>query len=567
MLQAAPHRGAPCYIKAGDGWALGLQATGRSSPFLSAGFFSGEGCAGVLTGCLYRDEGIGSGDEAAKEIVMAYLSKGPQGVEKLKGSFAAVVVDIAKRRAFGIRSAVGERPLFWGHVATTWAFASEIKELAAAFPARPKPDEEALLDLVSGRFDLPERTPHTDIRRILGGTWLQVEGDHKQARRFWDLGAVAGQNRIPFAVAVNEFWRLLQTAVSRRVARGAGVLLSGGLDSSAVAYAAAPIHRERYGSPLRAISAAYPKHRSVDESRYIKATAARLGCELTWTEPDPKPFEGLDERAWLYDGPDIAPLSTNLRQILAATRQAGVTHALDGHDGDTVLGTPDAAIHELLRHRRFGLIPAFMSLRRERLGLTPLASVRQILVPALVNFVPSARTMYRAVVSRENKAPAWATGSLREQLNAPDLTPPRQRQWLKIRGFQGLTLEALELTALIEGVELCHPFCDPDLVDFLVSIPADTQFGLGLPKSLVRAACSRLPAEVAWRRDKTLFDQLGLEAASPAEILDAARKSSRLLRGIDWDVLDAQLSDGQLPFTQRALLGRVLTCDRWLALG
>jgi asparagine synthase (glutamine-hydrolysing) len=558
MLEAAPHRGEVRGTWCRDGIALGVQGRIGEHPFVSGGFYCDRDLAAVGTGALYRGSSVVTGDAALLAMAEAHRAG---RLETLAGSFAAVVVERQTGRSVAVRSPMGERPLFWRREGGSVAFGSEVKQLAAWSSTPPPVDEGAVLDLVVQRFERPERTTCVGIRRLLPGTTLGVAGAAGE-RRFWRPGDAAEADAVSIEDAVREFRRLLRQAVARRLGPGTAVLMSGGLDSTSIAAEAASLSLEMHGVPLRVVSAAYPDHPAVDESGAIEAAVHALGCEVVWVRPRPRPFRDIARRAWLHDGPDMAPLSSNLEQILAGARGAGISACLDGHDGDTVLGLSAGAVGALLRRGRWGTAARRVGFMRRRLGIGGARAIRRVLVPGIVDAVPGARRTWARLRPPPDPWPSWVAERLRT-LDGVALDWYR-RQADAVEGAFVLSVETLERTAASSGVDLLHPYCDPDLVDFLLQLPPEVKFAAGATKALIRTGYPELPPEVRARTDKTVFDDVALAGASRDEILAEVEAAPKRLPGIDWPALHGSLRRTDMAFGERALLARAISAERFL---
>jgi len=556
MLETAPHRGPVRSTWYEEGVAVGVQGRTGEHPFVSGGCHLDPEVVAVGTGALFRGASVVTGDAAMQGVAEAHRAG---RLVTLSGSFAAVLVERRTGRTVAVRSPVGERPLFWRREGASVAFASEVKQLAD-WSEKPPVDEEAVLDLVAQRFDRPDRTTYRGIRRLLPGTILEVAGEVTE-RRFWRPGG-AGMRSVSFQEAAREFRRLLHQAVARRLGPGAAVLMSGGLDSTSVAAEAATLHLNRYGAPLRVVSAAYPDHPAVDESGAIRAAAEALGCEVVWVRPRPRPFRDLARRAWLHDGPDIAPLSSNFEEILAGARGAGISACLDGHDGDTVLGLPYGLVTALLRRGRLLTALRRAGFMRRRWGVGHAAATRRVLAPALIDVLPWGRRAWSRLRPPRDPAPEWVRPLLRQQNGT--LESWAKEQVAGVTGPLLLALEGLERTALACGVNLLHPFCDPDLVEFLLGLPPEIKFAGGATKALTRKAYPELPLEVRARVDKTVFNEVAVAGAAAEEIMAQLRASSGRLPGTDWESLKGHVQEGDISVAERSLLLRIISAKRFL---
>lgn len=566
MLSASPHRGEDFDLAIGRSSAAGIQTFENEDPFIAPAILRDNELLITFAGCLHREDSIIGAQDASRSFADLYRKGGPAALRNQSGSFSAVVIDENANRCIAIRTPPGERPLFYRRIGQVLAFASEPKQLTTDPFRKPKPDIEALIDLVSYRLRLLDRTPFDGVRRLMPGTQLTFpQIDEAHVERFWDPFSIVGSARISIDGAIDEFRRLLGLAVKRRLRAGTGVLLSGGLDSTSVAATAAPIHRERYELSLQVVSAAYSDYPEVDESGYIREFADALGVKTNWVYPKPRPFADLDFGAWLHDGVDIGPMSSNFSQILRAARASRIPSVLDGHDGDAPFGIGIGALHALLRRGQIGAAVRHLSFTRRRSSTGIASLIRRNLIPALVDFAPAVRVAYRRLKGTEDKVPSWATENLRQLLGDEALPNGwREAQAIVCERHLLLAMEQVERLGAIEGVAVLHPLCDPDLLTFLMGLPPEIRYHTGAPKSLVRSGLREIPASIRGRTDKTAFDAAAIGGAPTREVLEEARKSPQLLPGVDWKELESCLESRELVFPERSIVGRVLSADRFL---
>jgi asparagine synthase (glutamine-hydrolysing) len=561
MLESAPHRGEVRATWEAGPIAAGVQARPECPPFVAPGLHVTDQLVVVSAGSVYRGDSAITGDEAAATLAESYRrSRGP-GVQSLRGSFSAVIVERGSGFVRAIRSSIGERPLFWRRRGELVAVATEPKQLVAAPLPPASIDHEGVLDLVALRFDRLERTGYQGVHRLLPGQWLEID-DGEREMWYWQPEVGVGTRAMTFPEAARGFRRLLRQAVARRVTEGMALLMSGGLDSTAVAVEAASLHLQRFGTPLRLVSAAYPGQPAADETDAIRAMARSLGLEVLWVRPRPRPFRDLERRARLHDGPDQAPLSSNLEEILAAARESGIAAAMDGHDGDTVLGLPYGLVTALLRRGRLATALRRAEFMGRRWGVSSATALRRVLVPAVIDVLPLARRAWSRLRPPPDPWPNWIRPPLRQQNGKPG--DWKEEQVAGVTGPLVVALEGLERTALACGVHLLHPFCDPDLVEFLLGLAPEIKFAGGATKALTRMAYPELPPEVGTRFDKTVFNDVASDGASTAEILAQLRACSIRLSGIDWDSLRSRLEERDISVVERSFLVRVISAERFL---
>src|SRR6185295_9946861 len=88
------------------------------------------------------------GTSDTEVLVHLYEDEGERCVERLRGIFAFVVYDRRKRSVLLARDRYGVKPLFYARVDGQWAFASEIKAIAALPGFTPVLDRQACFDYI-----------------------------------------------------------------------------------------------------------------------------------------------------------------------------------------------------------------------------------------------------------------------------------------------------------------------------------------------------------------------------------------------------------------------------------
>src|SRR5205085_2651536 len=143
------------------------------------------------------------------------------------------------------RDAFGAKPLYYHWDGRRLLFASEVGALFADPSAPRRPDTATIVDYLLMDFRDPGATFFDGIRRVPPGHVLAVGPRGLSLRRYW---TPSGATRA--ADPVGEFAATFRAAVADRLADApaAGVLLSGGIDSTRVASVAGGS-----GGPLAAL--------------------------------------------------------------------------------------------------------------------------------------------------------------------------------------------------------------------------------------------------------------------------------------------------------------------------
>ncbi|MGW4391811.1 asparagine synthase-related protein [Streptomyces sp. NPDC004685] len=222
-------------------------------------------------------------------VLKAWAKLGPSCLQGLDGMFALAVYDPRVGRLFLVRGGLGEQPLYWCLDGGRLAFASEVTTLTGYGPAP--------LVLRPRCWPSRARSAPTPPSRASNSSHPQPccrstspTGSLDQ-HVFWRL-----EDRLPFTGTYNEALAKYSVVLVEQVPLRApgcdfALLLSGGLDSSVLAYLMRP--------PV-CVTFRYRGHDRLDES----VLAARTSAELVVVEPDPLDFpEALPDMMGALDYP------------------------------------------------------------------------------------------------------------------------------------------------------------------------------------------------------------------------------------------------------------------------
>jgi asparagine synthase (glutamine-hydrolysing) len=437
------------------------------------------------------------------EVLLAAVAQwGPQALARCNGMWAFAIHDAGRRKLLVARDRFGVKPLYlWRGNGGELLLASEIKALLVHPRVRASADLAACARFVQrGPAAWRAETEFTGITRFPPGHWAELDVDAPgplQPVPFWSAPAGADSDE-PFDTGRAEdltlrYRELLADAVRLRMRVDVrfGTALSGGLDSSSIALLVNDeLHRR--GNPERqeVFSSVYPTPglEGADESAFIARVAQRLDVRSSTIEPRADDIAAAHERmVWALDTPPANTLMSSWHTF-ALVAQRGVVVTLDGQGADEQLAGYSRYVRNLLAHAPFGA--ALTEARALIAGLEGFGSaVTSGLAAQVVRRLAGRRTLARLATRLEMGADPSPT--LDEALRSDFQTH-----------LQNLLLYA-DKTAMAWSVESRMPFMDVRLVEFLSSVPPAYKIHGGWTKWLARQAFSdRLPAEVAWRRDK-----------------------------------------------------------------
>ena len=442
-------------------------------------------------------------------LVHLYEEQGPRFVDGLRGMFALALWDSRQRRLVLARDRFGIKPLYYRIAGPTLSFASELKALLGQPDFQRQIDLDALEAFLAFNSIPAPLTIFSGVRKLPAGHLLTWEGSEPQVERYARPRPVAAadvraEGDEELAAELRE--RLRDSVRAHLVADvPVGVLLSGGVDSSALTALAASESSERVST----FSIGF------EESSFDELSAARLVAERYGTDHHelvirPDAVELLPRLVEAFDEPfaDSSALPTYLVSQLAA---GSVKVALSGEGGDELFGGYYTYVADQIAPR---LAPAAKALRGviERL---PSSSAKASLDYKAKRFVRGAHLpplerhhAWKEIFSDEARAELLAR---RRDGNSNPLDLYRAR-YRETEGAEPLArLQDLDLgiylvddllvktdrASMAHSLEARVPFCDPAVAELALALPtAQKVRGFAKKRLLRRAVAPLLPRSI-----------------------------------------------------------------------
>lgn len=443
-------------------------------------------------------------------LVHLYEDHGEDMCRHLRGMFAFAIWDGRRRRLFMARDRLGKKPLYIAHTPDGIVFASELKALRPLMRAgglgEPQLDQRSLYDYLSLGCVPQPRTIYDGVTMLPPATWCSADASGIRSERYWSPYRATEARAPSYAHALARTRELVGDAVRARLQSEVplGVFLSGGLDSTVVAYEAA----QALGGDLRTFTVSV-RDEHLDESAVASRTARTLGVRHEVLALDPVSASDLLTVATHFDQPFADPSAIPSFAISRAARQF-VTVVLNGDGGDEAFGGyrrhVAAAWAPRLRCLPAGLMAACAG------GLARLSAHRR----SPLGF---ASRLARGLATRDGvRYLHWTTDLLKEDLKsriwlgepqpateswlttiAPDAPSPLRRQMATDRDVNlasGLLVK-MDMASMAASLEARSPLLDHTLFEFTAGLP-DSHLVRGTrTKRLLRDAYADcLPAEV-----------------------------------------------------------------------
>ncbi|MFC3455067.1 asparagine synthase (glutamine-hydrolyzing) [Amycolatopsis speibonae] len=515
-----------------------------------------------------RDKGHRFLTDSDTEVVLRGYLEWEAGVaERLNGMYAFAVWDSRTAKLVLIRDRMGVKPLYYQATPGGVLFGSEPKAILANPRAPRAVDADGLRELIAFTKK-PGWSLWKDMHEVEPGTIVTVDDRGIRSRTYWRLRTTPHTDDRDTTVA--RVGELMTDIVHRQLVSDVPrcVLLSGGLDSSAVTGIAAS-RLAASGEPLRTFSVDYAgqeenfrpdEMRDAPDSPFIRDVVDLVGSVHENVVLDPAELTDPDVRRACVAARDmpsgLGDVDLSLYLLFKAIRRQS-TVALSGEAADEVFGGYRWFFEE--ESRTTDMFPWLVfrnAVTSDRENLLR-RDVREVLdVPAY------AADEYASAVAEV------------EQLPGDDALERRMRvichqnltRWVRV------LLDRKDRMSMAVGLEVRVPFCDHRLVEYVYNTPWAFKNFDGREKSLLRQATKHLlPTSVAERlkspypSTQDIGYAVALQSQAKQVLADIDSPVFELVNR-DW-VYDAVQSDATtLSGQTRHGLDRVLDLHHWFDL-
>mgnify|MGYP003392997852 CR=1 FL=1 len=488
--------------------------------------FSGDKKIGIVfNGEIYNfqelkkdliDDGykfIGTSD--TEVIIALYKKFGEECFEKMNGMFAVAIYDFRKGKLIISRDRLGKKPIYWAMFDSTFIFGSELKSLLEHPSFVKEMDTESLELYLELDYVPTPRTIYKNVFKLEPASFLKFESGQCEIKKFWRLDV--NEEKVSINDAMKKLHKELQVAVKSRMISDVplGVFLSGGLDSSTVAYYA----KNTYKNEIHTFSIGF-KEKSFDESKYAMKVAKHLGTIHHHKIVSARDcFEALDEIAQIFDEP-VADASVIPTYLLSKFAKESVTVAIGGDGGDELFaGYPTFQADKF--YTRYLNFPTIIKKFISRVaGLIPISDNNFGLKFKLEKFVSGISK--DRFMTHQNWLGTFSNSDLNDLLRSKtekDLVKDYLDKVLnqtKIKDDDNKLLYSYMKTYMMDEVmvkvdrasmraslETRSPFLDYKLVKFVFSLPYSYKLNGFKTKFILKKLMSKkLPRSIVWRKKK-----------------------------------------------------------------
>ena len=424
-------------------------------------------------------------------VLWSYILYGEDCPKYLNGIFAFAVYDPREEKVFFARDRLGVKPLFYYRSGANFYFASEIKALFTHKEITPAIDREGLWQLFYlTPVTLPGSGVFQGVRELLPAHAARVTRKGFEEWCYWQL--TARECRDDAATAVATVRELFCDAVKRQLSSDVplAVLLSGGLDSSAITAVAAE-HIHGSGGQLSTYSFEYEGNKEnfhatlfqpQGDDAFAADLAAALGTDHTvLTAPTDEVANALTDATLARDLPGQADIDSSLLYFCREIKKRH-TVLLSGECSDEIFGGYPWFYRPEMLHRDF--FP-WLHDPTTRIGL----------FDDSITHAAQGLAYLREVCRRSCEECPVLDGECDADRTA------RIATFLSTRYFMANLLSRKDRMSMYSAVEVRVPFADHRILEYVFNVPWAIKYGNGVEKSLLRHAMQGyLPDRVLWRK-------------------------------------------------------------------
>lgn len=287
-------------------------------------------------------------------LIHGYEEYGKDLLMKLRGMFAFVIWDKNSEKLFGARDFFGIKPLYYYHNNNTFIFGSEIKGFLPHPNFKKEFDESKLPDYLTFSCIPDSDTFFKNVYKLLPGHYFEFTDNKLTINKYFDVSFDISKGDKGIEEYASEISKTLEESVYAHKISDVevGCFLSGGVDSSIVAYELSKLNK------IKTFTIGF------DDKRYSEDISARKLADEIGVSNEVKIvsaeeyFNNIGKVQYHLDEP-LANPSANLLYFLSKTASDKVKVVLSGEGADEMFGGYNV-YKEPLAIKKYQIIPLFI---------------------------------------------------------------------------------------------------------------------------------------------------------------------------------------------------------------
>ncbi|MBA2648876.1 MAG: asparagine synthase (glutamine-hydrolyzing) [Legionella sp.] len=443
-------------------------------------------------------------------IIECYRHWGSDCFHRFRGMWAIILYDVKKNEVIVSRDPFAIKPLYYGFFKGHFYFASEPKALTQLSEYFKEEDlTTTQLFLKYGYLDREDWTFYKNIKRFPHATYAKINLDVNKTQmdfiKYWKPSSVINYS-ITFSQAVKKLRELLFDSMELHLRSDVpiGSCLSGGIDSSGIVSMGTKLLK---GNPFTTFTSYYSQFEEINERKWAQAVINHTNATAYFIEPTKESLkQNLDDLIWAQDEPFGSMSIFAQYCVFKKIGDTNIKVVLDGQGADEMLGGYLGFLpiyfYDLARKgKMLTLIKEYLAFKDMNIQF----DIKDKLKLALKNSMIKTN---KKIVHQNN-----------EVLHDKDeLSFRLNKLSLSFEGFED-NLESLlcesnipqllryeDRNSMRFSIESRVPFINTEIVEFVLSLPANYRIRNGYTKAVLREALKGIiPDAVRKRRDKLGF--------------------------------------------------------------
>ena len=436
--------------------------------------------------------GSGSDTEVLLKLFIEYKEA---CLEKLNGFFGFAVYDKQNDGLFIARDRIGIKPMLYYVDESMLFFGSEMKALLQ-FPIKKELNYNAAYTFFQLNYVPGYETMINGIKKLLPGHYISIKKNKAEVKQYYKINdAYKSKNysALNYEDAKGKLNELMHQSIQRRLIADVplGSFLSGGIDSSVVAYLSS-----QYSPNINTFSVGFKDEPYFDETKYANLVAKKIKTNHTvFSLSNDDLFAEIFNILDYLDEP-FADSSAIAVYILCKQTKQKITVALSGDGADEIFGGYNKHNAEL-RARQTSLLNNLVKLGKPIWDSLPKSrnSKTSNIIRQLSRFAEG--------LSLSNKERYWRWCAFVSEKDALQYFSKDNQKKIKAENYLALKnlflqhinneksdlndmlyadmnlilpsdmLQKVDLMSMANSLEVRVPFLDHEVVDFAFSLPAE----------------------------------------------------------------------------------------------
>lgn len=450
--------------------------------------------------------------ESDTEVLLeGYAIEGVNFIKKLNGMFAFAIYDKESNEIILARDRFGIKPIYYFNDNNRFIFSSEIEPIKKVVNKKLNINKQALSEYMWFGNPLGDNTIYKEIKEVSPATIMQVSVNKIESKKYYNLIQPIKQN-LNESEIIKEIKLKLDSAVRRQLIGEypINIFLSGGIDSSTIT----AIASRYYSQKINTYSVKFDFDKGENELPLARQVAKKFNTNHHEIEINGQDLIQVIEQLIKAHGEPFADAANIPLFLLTKKLSSEIKVVLQGDGGDEVFGG----------YSRYNTVSNIAKWRKYRFILPILNSIntnnKKLLrakrfLNAILSKDDAKRNALLLTMEDANSNPyRILNSSLKKDLNSLqafkryyDVYKKYDKKDIVQNLFytdmqvilKDTFLEKVDKSTMQNGVEVRVPFLDNDLVDYMISIPAQYKVKNGEQKYLLKKAMEgTVPNEILY---------------------------------------------------------------------